>query len=127
MDKIIEIKENDIVKYLKSVYLVKSFIKLENGLYHLNYYFKTNQSKIKTKKLHNNAYDEFYGYLAEKIKQTSLEEKKDFVSKINRDYPKFDTSFTRIDLKENSNSSVLNVEDCIEFLKKKNYIIYKQI
>lgn len=64
MDRIIEIKENDIIKYLKSTYLVKSFRKLENGKYQLNYHFRTIRKE--NAKLHKNKTYELYGFHAKK-------------------------------------------------------------
>lgn len=123
MDEIIEIKENDIVKYLKSIYIVKGFQKLENGRYRLSYYFRS--IKKDNAILHTNGSDEIYGYLAEKIKKADSEERKSLISKIKLKHPNFDTSLLKTDL--NKNTQNLNVTDCIEFLKSKGYIIYKQV
>lgn len=123
MDEIIEIKENDIVKYLKSIFLVKGFQKLENGRYCLSYYFKSIRKDNAI--LHSNESDEIYGYLAEKIKQADSEERKSLISKIKTKHPNFDNSILKIDLKKNTQN--LNVIDCIEILKSKGYIIYKQV
>lgn len=123
MDEIIEIKENDIVKYLKSIYLVKSFQKLENGGYRLSYYFRSIRKDNAI--LHTNESDEIYSYHAEKIKKADLEERKSLISKIKVKHPDFDTSLIKTDLKKNTQN--LNVTDCIEFLKSKGYMIYKRV
>lgn len=123
MDEIIEIKENDIVKYLKCIYLVKGFQKLENGRYQLSYYFRSIRKDNAI--LHRNDSDEIYGYLAEKIRKADSEEINSLIKKIKTKYPNFDTSFQKTDL--NKNTLNLNVQDCIDFLKSKGYIIYKQV
>lgn len=121
MDEIIDIKQNDIVKYLKSIYLVKGFQKLENGRYRLSYYFKSIRKD--NAKLHSNSSDEIYGYLAEKIKKANPEEKKSLFSKISTKHP----TFMLPEIELNENTSNLNTKDCIEFLKSQGYIIYKQV
>lgn len=118
MNEIIEIKRNDFVKYLKCIYLVKGFQKLDNGKYRLNYHFRSIRKD--NAKLYTNEFDDIYGYLSEKIKKTTIEETKFIISKIKTEYPNFDTSFIKTELN-------LNVEDSIEFLKSKGYIVYKQV
>jgi hypothetical protein len=123
MDEIIEIKEYDIVKYLKSIYLVKDFQKIDDRKYRLNYYFRSIRKD--SAKLHTNESYELYGYLAEKIRKADLEEMKSLISKIKVEHPNFDLSFLKKEIKENTLD--LNIEDCIKFIKSKGYIIYKQI
>lgn len=122
MERIIEIKENDIVKYLKSTYLVKSFQKLENGKYQLNYHFRTIRKE--NAELHKNKTDELYGFHAEKIKRADEKERKFLISRIRAEYPDFDLS--KLENDSQRTKSELNEANCIEFLKNKGYLIYKQ-
>jgi len=123
MNNIIEIKRTDFVKYLKCIYLVKDFQKLDNGRYRLSYYFR---SIIKDNaKLHMNDSDVISNYLTEKIKKPTLDELKYIISRIKAEYPDFDLSFFKSEtIKDNSD---LNEIDSIEYLKSKGYLVYKQI
>lgn len=123
MDKIIKIQENDIVKYYKMIYLVKNFKKIDNYKYQLNYHFKTNITK-KNAKLHKNQLDEFDKYKIERIKHAEEKEREILISKIQKESPDFNLSTFEI-YSENKNSE-LNESNCIEYLKNKGYLIYKQ-
>lgn len=118
-----EIKRNDFIKYLKCTYLVKDFVKLDNGYYNLSYYFRVNRKS--NSKLHFNGVYRISGYSAEKIKKTSIEETYFLVSRIKAEHPNFDLSFLNSEL--NQNESILNEKDCIEYLKGKGYLVFKQI
>lgn len=118
-----EIYKYDIVKYLKCIYLVKDFHKLENGRYRLNYYFRTSKNDKVDLKM-NDFYD-FYSSDVEKIKKPTLEERNFLISRIKVKYPNFDLSF--IKNVESKNIMDLNENDCIDFLKNKGYLIYKQV
>jgi hypothetical protein len=123
MYRTIEIKKNDFVKYLKCIYLVKDFEKLDNGRYRLSYFFR---SIIKDDaKLHFNEFYDISAYLTEKIKKPSLEETKFLISRIKAEHPSFDLSFVKLD--KNINEKKLNENECIEYLKSKGYIVYKQV
>lgn len=72
MNESIPIKKNDFVKYMKSIYLVKDFQKLENGRYRLNYYFRSLEKNHA--KLHLNGHNNIIGYLAKNIRKATTEE-----------------------------------------------------
>lgn len=119
----IKIEEFDVVKYLKSTYLVKSFQRLESGKFELCYYFRSIRKP--DAKLHKDQKQDFYESHTYKIKKTNNQEKKLLIEKIRNEYPDFNlakvisaTSDTFIDLDENM---------CIEFLKEKGYTIYKRL
>jgi hypothetical protein len=121
MSKATEIKRDDFVKYRKCIYLVKDFQKLDNRKSRLNYYFRS--IKIETAKLYSNGFDENYNWQFECIKKASQEEVDFLVSRIRSEHPNFDLSF----LKMNKIKLNLNVNDCIEYLKSKGYLVYKQV
>ena len=120
----IDIKRNDIIKYMKCIYLVKDFQKLDNGKYLLNYYFRSIRKD--NAKLNINDSYEISGYLVETIKKASPEESNFIITRINSVYPNYDTSFYR-NQKDKNEQKTLNENDCIDFLKKKGYIVYKQV
>jgi hypothetical protein len=130
MNEIIKIKENDIVKYLKSIYLVKGFQKLDSGKYRLNYYFRSIRKD--NARLHTNKSEELYNTSIVHIKKTNLEEKRSLISKIKVEHPNFDISFLKkseiTEITEiTENALNLDIKVSIEFLKSKGYIIYKQV
>jgi len=123
MNKSTEIQRNDVVKYLKCLYLVKDLEKLENGNFRLNYYFRITRKD--NAKLHFNESYDISSYLLKQVKRPSTEEAEFLISRIKVEHPNFDLSF----IKQNKNKikSNLNENDCIEYLKSKGYLVYKQI
>lgn len=122
MYEIIEIKKYDFVKYLKNLYLVEDFHKLENGQYRLNYLFRSIRKS--NAKLHTNGFYDIYGYLAENIRKATDEEIEFLISRIKQEHPNFDISIVNVN--KATNFSYLNEDDCIDYLKSKGYLIYKQ-
>ena len=120
---VIDLKQYDIVRYLKCIYLVKDFFKDENGRYILNYYFRTiNNSNAK---LHSQNTYELYGFHAKKIRKASKDEIRHFISKIKKEKPDFDLNFIE-DVSLDETVGNLNEKECIDFLKRKGYLVYKQ-
>lgn len=64
-----KIKRNDFVRYLKNIYLVKDFQKLENGKFQLSYYFRS--TKNDNAKLHIDNSEVIYAYLIKNIRKAS--------------------------------------------------------
>ncbi len=122
MERIIELNEYDIVKYLKSTYLVKSFRQFDNGKYQLKYHFRTIRKE--NAKLHKNKKDELYECDLEKIKKADEKEREFLILRILSENPDFDLS--KLEKDTQKKKSELNEENCIEFLKDKGYLIYKQ-
>jgi len=120
---VINIEPYDFVKYLKCIYLVKEFQRTDNGLYVIEYYFRS--IKKENAKLHSTNSDKITGYLAEKIKKATTEEIRFLTSRIKSKKPNFDLSLARKET--NENTLHLNEDDCIAFLKNKGYLVYKQI
>lgn len=118
----IDIKKNDFVKYAKSIYLVKDFKNL-NGRYRLSFYFRA--IKKDKAKLHTNSFNEITGYSSETIKRATAEEIAFLTSKIKAKSPTFDTSFIKAEI--TTEKEGLNEEDCINFLKERGFIIYRQV
>lgn len=123
MANTIKIDRYDIIKYRKCIYLVKNFLKLEDGNYRLEYYFRSINNQIGKLKL--NGFSDNSEYQFEYIKEASIEEIDLLVSKIRKEHPKFDLSSIKINSKENWLN--LNEIDCIEYLKSKGYLVYKQM
>lgn len=121
---VIDLKQYDIVRYLKCIYLVKDFFKDENGKYILNYHFRTiNNSDAK---LHSQDTYELYGFHAEKIRKASIEEIRHFISRIKKEKPDFDlNSIENVSLDEPGIN--IGEKGCIDFLKSKGYLVYKQM
>jgi len=121
---VIDLKQYDIVRYLKCIYLVKDFFKDENGKYFLNYHFRAiNKSDSK---LHSQNTYEFYGFHAEKIRKASKDEIRHFISRIKKEKPDFDLSYIE-NISFDETGANINEEECINFLKSKGYLVYKQI
>ena len=119
----IEVNKNDFIKYLKCVYLVKNFTKLDNGYYRLSFYFR---SIVKDNaKLHNNKYYDISGYQTEKIKKASRKECEFLISQIKKAQPDFDVA--RFHQNAISDENDLHEQECVEYLKSRGYIIYKQM
>lgn len=123
MEIVNDIKEYDVVKYLKSIYLVKSFIKLENRTYQLNYYFASIHKS--GAKLYNNKTKEISIFYGERINRATDKEIKFLLAKIHNIHPNFDTSNIEKSLK--SETLIFNEKNCINYLKSKGYIILKQV
>lgn len=121
---VINLKPFDIVKYLKCIYLVKDFFKNEDGKYVLNYHFKTiNKSN---EKLHSHNTYELYGFHAEKLRKASKDEIIHFISRIKKEKPDFDLHSIE-DVCLDVTGIIINEKECIDFLKSKGYLVYKQI
>lgn len=119
----IEIKENDFLKYAKSIYLVKHFKKNEFGRYNLSFYYRCIRKN--NAKLYTNSFNSISGHSAETIKKATAEEIAFLTSKIKAKNPNFNTSFIKPPL--NPEKWDLNGENCINFLKERGYIIYKKV
>lgn len=122
--KVIDIKQYDIVRYLKCIYLVKDFFKDEDGKYILNYHFRAINNG--NAKLHPQDTYILYGFHAEKIRKASKDEIRYFISRIRKERPDFDLhSIEDVSLDETSIN--INEKECVDFLKSKGYLVYKQI
>jgi len=121
---VIDLKQYDIVRYLKCIYLVKDFFKDENGRYILNYHFRTiNNSNAK---LYSEDTYELYGFHAEKIRKATKDEIRDFITRIKKEKPDFDLKSIE-DVSIGETGENINEKECIDFLKRKGYLVYKQI
>ena len=121
---IIELKPYNIVRYLKCIYIVKDFFKNEDGKYILSYYFRTiNESNAK---LYSNGSYAFYGFHAEKIRRASRDETKHFISRIKKEKPDFDLQPVENAFLNEENLS-FNEKECLNILKSKGYLIYRQV
>jgi hypothetical protein len=121
---VIDLNQYDIVRYLKCIYLVKDFFKDEDGKYILNYYFRTiNNSNAK---LHYQDTYKLYGFHAEKIRKASSDEIRHFISRIKKEKPDFDLH-TIEDVSLDETGININEKECVDFLKSKGYLVYKQI
>ena len=124
MNELILIKENDYVKYFKNIYLVKDFKELEKGRYRLSFYFRS--IKKKNAKLYKDDSSKINGYLARKIKKATPEEIKFLHSRIRLKFPHLDLPSIE-NSEELKNRQELNETDCVEFLKSKGYLVFKQL
>ena len=115
-------KKYDVLKKGTAIYLVDSFHKFED-IYRLKYFFKT------TLKLTDNLYinnsRDFHRYELKNLKQASKNDIEILFSKIKTQYPTFD--LTNIPKSEDQNKDELNEDLCIEFLKNKGYLVFKQV
>lgn len=125
--KIQDIKKGAYLKYLATTFLVKDCILNEDKeTYTIKYFFSlTNRGGIKKGKLYCD------GTIREescKIKMCSSEDIERLKTKIQYEYPSFD--FGTLSYKESNtitNNDELTEEKCIDFLKEKGYLIFKQI
>lgn len=120
------IKKGDFIKRYTNIYLVKSFQQKERS-YEIEYFFRIS-TKTKNPKLHSNGIDKNYSYdLAwNRVKSPNNGEIQIFKEKIKQECPRFNCeSLSYKELKNNSNE--LTSEKCIDFLKKKGYIVLKQV
>jgi hypothetical protein len=121
---VIDLKQYDIVRYLKCIYLVNDFFKDEDGKYILSYYFRAiNNSKAK---LHSQGSYELYGFHAKKIRKASNDEIRHFISRIKKEKPDFELHYSE-EIYIDETSININEKECIDFLKSRGYIVYKQI
>lgn len=121
---VIELKQYDIVRYLKCIYLVKDFSKDERGRYILSYHFRTISNS--NAKLHSQGNYELYGFHAEKIRKATKNEIRHFISRIKKEKPDFDLNSIE-DVSVDEPDINMNEKECINFLKGKGYLVYKQI
>lgn len=121
MNELKTIKRNDFVKYLKCIYLVKDFQKLDNATFIISYYFRASR-KAEAKIRINDVFN-ISSYNLKKIKKATSDETDFLIEKIKLEHPNFDLSFYVATKKE----CFLNENECIEFLKNKGYLVYKQV
>ncbi|WP_461629637.1 hypothetical protein [Labilibaculum euxinus] len=121
---VIDLKQYDIVRYLKCIYLVKDFAKDENGKYILNYHFRTIYNS--NAELYSENTYELYGFHAEKIRKATKDEIRYFISRIKKEKPDFDLNYVE-DVSLDKPDKNINEKECIDFLKSKGYLVYKQI
>lgn len=124
--KLQNIKKGDFIKRYTNIYLVKGFQRDERN-YEIEYFFRIS-TKTKNPKLHSNGIDKNYSYdLAwNRVKNPTNGEIQILKEKIKQECPRF--NFETLSYKElKNNSDELTIEICIDFLKKKGYIVLKQV
>ncbi len=122
MHNIVDIKENDFVKYFKNVFQVRSVKKLSNGGCQIHYYFRT--SKNKNGKLYtNDVYTIDVSYLVDNLKKASPEE----VSLLLLRIKKYNSGYKITSQNGIENNPGLNEEDCIIYLKSRGYLVSKKL
>lgn len=116
------IKTGDFIKKEASIYFVKDF-KKAGRKYILEYYFRS--TKKTSGLLHINGSKEFYEHEVDRIKCATQEEVEILKAKINNKHPNYHFNIKQIDKKQKTN--IQSERECIEFLKERGFIIYKQI
>lgn len=124
MHNLQNIKENDYLKYFKNLFKIKSVEKLNSGGLLITYYFRSIE-KDNAKLYKNGVYEIRSGYLTEKLKRASPKEINFLLSRI-KNYNSENGELYKGNLSNVKNEERLNENDCIEFLKSKGYLIYKQ-
>jgi hypothetical protein len=122
----------DILKYRKCIYLIESIIHSNDSSFkksQVNYFFRIT-FKVGAK-LYKNGSESHYAQDLKYYKKTNPEQRKFLLDEIKRKFPDFDLR-EQNDLDKSINEDVsqielLTEENCIEFLKGKGYLIYKQI
>lgn len=122
----------EILKYRKCIYLIKNLIITNDSLYgkyQVNYYFRITYKS--GSKLHKDSSEVHYEHNLKYYKNASQEEIKFLLNEIQNKFPEFNiNSFNFLDNNKTKVSSVkdfLTEEKCIEFLKDRGYLIYKNI
>lgn len=120
--RIEDIKNGSFVKKEASIYLVKDFIKV-GSRYRLIYFFRT--TKKLTGVLHSNNFREVFEFELHKIHTPTYEEIEILKTKISKEFPNFPLEIGSKSKKQDIYN--LTIENCIEFLREKGYIVLKQV
>lgn len=122
----------EILKYRKCIYLIKNLIETNDSLhgkYQVNYYFRITFKS--GSKLYNDSSEVHYEHNLKYYKNASREEIKFLINEIQNKFPEFNiNNINSLDDSKTKVSSVddfLTEKDCIEFLKNRGYLIYKNI
>lgn len=122
MIKIEDIKEGVFIKKEASIYLVKDFKKEGKG-YKLVYFFRSTAKP--TGVLHFNDSREFYEHELQRIKVPTIEEVNVLKNKIFKEHPTFHFDISTVESNQNLDS--FTEKSCIEFLRERGYLVFKQV
>jgi hypothetical protein len=118
-----EIQRGDFVQKGSMLYLVDKLKDIGNDQFIINAFFATCIRKNCQQKLHNNYVDKFSFNkhdTEKRVHRIKGKEKEKLITRIINEYPDFNIEALTI------NKNELSENECIEYLKDKGYLIYKQ-
>lgn len=121
----------DVLKYRKCIYLIEGVVHNNDSSIkksQVNYFFRITFKE--GSKLYKNGSDNHYAQDLKYYKKANPEQRKFLLDEIKRRFPDFDLKYQgseKLNSEDISKLELLTEENCIEFLKGKGYLIYKQI
>lgn len=121
----------EILKYRKCIYLIEGLVHNNDSSFkksQVNYLFRITFKE--GSKLYKNGSENHYAQDLKYYKKANPEQRKLLLDEIKKRFPDFDLndqSLEKSKSKDISKLELLTEENCIEFLKGKGYLIYKQI
>lgn len=121
----------DVLKYRKCIYLIEGVVHNNDSSIkksQVNYFFRITFKE--GSKLYKNGSENHYAQDLKYYKNANPEQRKFLFDEIKRRFPDFDLKYQsseKLNSEDISKLELLTEENCIEFLKGKGYLIYKQI